>query len=78
MLRWNGEVQAIKKVKRRNRRAIPVPEHKITKECLVRFDCACGYYWRNDELKGKTDYKLDMERAAAFVDHYKRMKEKGL
>jgi hypothetical protein len=59
----------------RKRRPEPEPEpepekkHFIVSKALARIQCACGWVWRNDFLKGKSDERLEEEAESRYCDH---------
>jgi len=56
---------------RRRVRALHRPAH----ESLVCVGCSCGWHWRNDSLKGKTDGELKIEAEMAFTQHERDMED---
>ena len=63
----------------RQRRPEPPPEprHGTTSEGMIRWSCRCGGSWYNEQLKGKTDEQLIVERDEAFLNHVREMERQG-
>lgn len=53
------------------------PIHKVSFESLVAWGCLCGARWYNEQLRGKSDEDLILERERAFEDHVRQMQRQG-
>lgn len=50
-------------------------EHELKSIALARAKCSCGWTYKVEKLKGKTDEDLAIETGTAFTSH-KKSKEK--
>lgn len=55
----------------------PKPEHEIRSLALARISCVCGWFWRNEYLKGKADCELAAEAEFEFKRHQDEMDAHG-
>lgn len=63
---------------RKPRRDPPAePKHGTTSEGMIRWSCRCGAFWYNEQLKGKSDEDLIIERDSAFLNHVREMEREG-
>ncbi len=44
-------------------------KHEVAGAALAYIRCICGWEWRNEILKGKTDEGLALEAGQAFIEH---------
>lgn len=52
----------------------PAKHGIISGESLTLIQCKCGFTWRNDELKGKSDADLKIEMNVAWLKHLEESK----
>ena len=53
------------------------PLHQPSYESMVSWGCLCGARWYNDQLRGKRDDELVIEREVAFTNHVRDMEKAG-
>ncbi len=61
----------------RKRKQPPEPKHGTTAEAMISWSCKCGGRWMNEQLKGKSDEQLIVERDEAFMRHVREMEQAG-
>lgn len=52
-------------------------KHKIRRMALITIACSCGWFWRNENLRGKKDDTLEQETMDAFMNHQMEMEAQG-
>ena len=53
------------------------PGHRMTGLWVARVNCACGWYWHNEEVRHKSDDDLILKAREEFDIHVNDMRKEG-
>lgn len=55
----------------------PSGRHAISMRALIVIRCACGWFHRIEQIRGKSDYELSNEIEGVFLEHCRKMEVEG-